>query len=186
MTIPSRYECLVLMERVRMQPHIQKHCFMVAEVALYLARFLNRNGTRLDLKLIESGALLHDIAKPRSLTTGEKHEELGAMMLAQWGYSILSPIVREHVSMDPERARGPITESVIVNYADKRVKHYEIVTLEERFNDLIARYARLEEHKALLMEKLSLYQILERRIFSRIPFQPDEAELMHLHLPLHH
>lgn len=186
MIIPSRYECLALMEQVRMHPHIQKHCFMVAEVALYLARFLNQTGTSLDLRLIESGALLHDIAKPRSLTTGEKHDEIGAKMLEDWGYSSLSSIVREHAGMDPDRARGPITESVLVNYADKRVRHYEIVTLEDRFLDLIERYARKEEHRTYLMEKLGLYKILERRIFSRIPFRPDETELMQLPLPLRH
>ena len=186
MPFPSRDQCLSLMEQVCMQAHIQKHSFMVTEIALYLGRLLNRNGIRLNVDLLEAGALLHDIAKPRSIVTGERHAELGARMLEDWGYPEVAQIVREHVNMDPQFAGGPVTESVLVNYADKRVKHYEIVTLEERFTDLIARYARTEEHGALLNRKLSLYQVLERRIFFHLEITPVEAELMQLPLPLYH
>jgi uncharacterized protein len=181
---PSRDQCLGLMERVRMQAHIRKHSFMVTQIALYLGRLLNRNGGRLNPDLLEAGALLHDIAKPRSIVTGERHEELGARMVEEWGYPEVARIVREHVSMDREFAAGPLSESVLVNYADKRVKHYEIVTLQERFTDLMVRYARTEEHRALMNRKLSLYQELEGRIFSHLEITPVEAELMQLPLPL--
>jgi hypothetical protein len=139
----------------------------------------------LNIQLLEAGALLHDIAKPQSICTGEKHEKLGACMLRQWGYHSVAPIVEDHVSMDHARASGPVTESLLVNYSDKRVKHDEIVTLDERFEDLINRYARTEAHKASLAQKLNLYSMLEARIFSYINMSPDGVGILGLRLPLH-
>jgi putative nucleotidyltransferase with HDIG domain len=182
MKVPSRTECFSFMDEVDMPCHIRIHSAMVAEIALFLGRQLNGFVERLDFELLEAGALLHDIGKPRSLATGERHHELGADMLDAWGYSALSPIVREHISMDFDRATGPITESVLVNYADKRVKHDEIVTLEDRFDDLILRYTRTREQAAFLRERLDLYLALEGRIFDRLSIGPTAAELMRLEL----
>lgn len=162
--------------------HIRIHSAMVAEFALYLGRHLDNDHIRLDLDLLEAGALLHDIGKPRSLETGERHHELGAEMLDARGYSILSPIVREHIAMDFDRATGPITESLLVNYADKRVKHDEIVTLEDRFEDLIVRYTQTAEQATFLRERFTLYQTLEDRIFDHLSIGPTASEVMRLEL----
>lgn len=182
MNVPSRSECFSLMEEVEMPCHIRIHSAMVAEFALYLGRHLDNDHIRLDLDLLEAGALLHDIGKPRSLETGERHHELGAEMLDARGYSILSPIVREHIAMDFDRATGPITESLLVNYADKRVKHDEIVTLEDRFEDLIVRYTQTAEQATFLRERFTLYQTLEDRIFDHLSIGPTASEVMRLEL----
>ena len=180
MTIPTRQECMDLMERVQMPPHIRRHSLLVAEISLYLGRLLNRNSSRLDLELVEAAALLHDIAKPRCLSTGENHNTLGADMLEEWGYPLLAPIVRDHVTMDEARVTAPVTESVLVNYADKRVKHDQVVTIQERFEDLIERYGKHREHKTYLREKLGLYVELERKIFEHLAIGPTEPQLMGL------
>jgi putative nucleotidyltransferase with HDIG domain len=180
MVIPVRTQCLALMERVEMPPHIRRHSMMVAEIALYLGRLLNKNSVRLDLDLLEAGALLHDIGKMRSIATGERHDTLGAKMLDQWGYQQLTPIVQEHASMDVARLHGPITESLVVNYADKRVKHDQIVTIQERFEDLIVRYGKTEQHRIRLREKLDEYLMLEGRLFEHLTISPIEVELMNL------
>ena len=174
MIIPTRSQCLMLMERAKMPEHIQKHSFVVAQIALYLGGLLNQNSVRLNLLLLEAGALLHDIAKDRTLSTAERHEKVGARMLEDWGYPLLSPIVKEHVVLDRTVLRGPITESLLVNYADKRVKHDQIVSLGDRFSDLIRRYAKTEEHRAWLREKLDLYELLETKIFEHLTINPDD------------
>lgn len=180
MTIPSRQECLAIMKRESMPPHIQKHCFTVARIALYLGGLLNRNGVRLDLRLVESAALLHDIAKAPSLTTGESHGHLGAEMLLKMGFAPLAPIVRDHVYLDASAVEAPLTETVLVNYSDKRVKHDQVVTIAERFEDLVERYAISGEYYAFMVEKLELYRRLEARIFDPLPIEPDGAEIMSL------
>lgn len=182
MCIPTREECFALMERTAMPPHIRRHSLMVAEIALYLGRRLEVHHTGLDLRMVEAGALLHDIGKMPAIASGERHEELGARMLRQWGLGLLAPIVEEHVTLDWSRIHGPITESLIVNYADKRVKHDQVVTIEDRFADLVDRYAKTGSHRVRLREKLEEYRMLERRIFDQLVISPEEGELMTLSL----
>ncbi len=168
------------MDETRMPEHIRRHSHRVAAVALYLGRLLNENGCRLDLRLVEAGALLHDVGKSQALATGERHEMLGAEIVGRWGYRPLVPIVRDHVHLDPATVRGPITESVLVNYADKRVKHDEIVSLAERFRDLVERYGRTPKHIEWLEEKYRLFDRLEKKIFGHLGIHPQEVGLMSL------
>jgi uncharacterized protein len=174
MMIPTRSQCLALMEQTQMPEHIQKHSITVAHVAVFLGGLLNQNGVRLNLGLLEAGALLHDIAKARTLSTGQRHEDLGAGMLESWGYAMLSPLVREHVILESSALLGPITESLVVNYADKRVKHDQIVPLKDRFYDLIGRYAKTSEHRTWLRTKFELYLLLESKIFEHLTISPKD------------
>jgi hypothetical protein len=63
---------------------------------------------------------------------------------------------------------------LLVNYADKRVKHDQVVTLEERFWDLADRYGHTLERKSRLQENLDLYLRLENRIFEDLNIQPPD------------
>ncbi|MDY0040715.1 MAG: HDIG domain-containing protein [Desulforhabdus sp.] len=180
MAIPTRSECLVLMKRARMPLNIQRHSILVTETALFLSKLLNRNGAKLNLSLVEAGGLLHDIAKAQSLFSGGRHERLGAKLVHDWGFLRLASIVQDHVSLDLIRLNGPITESLMVNYADKRVKHDQIVTLQERFVDLIDRYAKSPKHEVQLRQKFHQYSLLEQRIFEHLTIKPDARELMQL------
>lgn len=180
MSIPTRSECLNLMHQTKMPLHIQRHSLMVAEIALFLSELLAQTGVRLNIPLVEAGGLLHDIAKVESLSGGGRHERLGARLLHDRGYPHLASIVQDHVTLDLIRLNGPITESLLVNYADKRVKHDQIVTLTERFDDLIQRYAKTPESEARLQERYQQYSVLERRIFDRLEIEPDTNELMQL------
>ena len=177
---PTREQCLKLIAQVEMPPHIQNHSFMVAEISLYLGGFLKKEYPSLDLALLQASALLHDIAKALSLSTGESHSALGARMLEEWGYLHIAPIVEEHAGLESHRLQGPLNESLIVNYSDKRVKHDQVVSLEDRFYDLMDRYGKTREHKSRIWRKLDLYRMLEDKIFARLPISPEERELMEL------
>jgi uncharacterized protein len=185
MQIPSRNECMALLSQMDMPEHMQRHSLMVAEIASYLSGLLNRNSVRLDLRLVEAAALLHDIGKPESLSTGEDHGVSGARILEGLGYPVLAPIVREHITLDMDQVEGPITESLIVNYSDKRVRHDQVVTVQERFEDLIARYAKTSAHHVRMHEKLDIYLELERRIFDHLTIVPTGSEIMGLTAGLH-
>ena len=182
MPIPSRSQSVFLMKKVRMPLHIQRHSVMVAKLSVYLGDFLNQNSVRLNLDLLEAGALLHDIAKAEGLATGERHDELGARMLEELGYGRLASIVKEHVCLDAETVTGPVTESLIVNYADKRVMHESVVSLQDRFDDLMIRYGKTEVHRTYFRKRLELYLALEARIFDHLPFGPIDDKLMHISL----
>ena len=178
MFIPTRTVCMELHKQFGMPQHIRRHSLLVAEVSLLLAARLNLNSSRLDLLLIEAAALLHDVGKVYSLKTGEDHAVVGARMLDGIVSPAVARIVEEHISLDPSQVGGPITESLIVNYSDKRVKHDQVVSIAERYQDLIERYAKGPLQIQLLRQKLDLYSALERTIFSHLSIAPQGPEIM--------
>jgi putative nucleotidyltransferase with HDIG domain len=167
-----------LLGQFDMPQHIRRHSLLVAEVALLLAVRLNQNSSGLDLRLIEAAALLHDVGKVSSLKTGENHAVLGAQMIQGLVAPAVARIVEEHISLDSSQVAGPVTESLIVNYSDKRVRHDQVVLLEERYYDLIERYAKGPSHVQFLRHKLDLCFALERTIFSHLTIEPRGPEIM--------
>jgi hypothetical protein len=81
--------------------------------------------------------------------------------------------VEAHVFLEEAFLGGPLTESVLVNYSDKRVRHDEIVTLEERFEDLMDRYAKTPEHIVRMKKLLEVSRRLEEKIFDGLSIGPN-------------
>ncbi len=183
--IPSPEKCLELMDYHQMPRHIQRHSFKVANLAGFLGRLLVQEGLSLDLRLVFAASLLHDLGKARGIQSGEDHGKLGAELLENDGFFVVASIVREHATMDLQRAQGTISESLLVNYADKRVRHDEVVTLQERFQDLVCRYAGTSRYRTGIWSKLTLYRQIEERIFQHLPVKPESREVMAMEcLPL--
>jgi len=176
--IPTREQCLEFFRRYEMLPHIVRHSELVADVALLIARKLNSRGEHLDLALVEAGALLHDITKTTCITTKENHAQTGGELLASLGYPVVANIVRQHIRLDPETYDPTtVTEVELVNYADKRVKHEQVVDIGERFRDVLERYAKkLPGLLPRLDEVQRETQRLEQKIFSKIDITPQELE----------
>lgn len=101
---------------------------------------------QLDRELVRAGALLHDVSKTASIIAkqmereGKKvdrvpHDVLGGRVLRARGLpERLAQVVEEHGHIEPRtyRAAGPLTESELVCYADKRVTGDKVVTLAYR------------------------------------------------------
>ena len=164
--VPSRTDCLALMEQYHMLPHIQEHSFLVTAVALRLGNSLEEAGVPLHLPLIEAGALLHDIGKTPCLGTSRNHAEWGAQMVNAVGYPEVAGLVREHIVTVDGDDPTVIREAEVVNYADKRVLHTQVVTLAERFADLEERYAQSEEAR----RRLAAYEERARRLEAKLFF----------------
>lgn len=177
--IPTKEECLKLMRKYKMLEHIFHHSLLVNSVALFLSEELNRRGENINLLKVQAGACLHDIMKTRSIKTGEDHAKTGSVLLKILGYDSISEIVRQHVIINDTVNLPFVSEIEVVYYADKRVRHEEVVTLEERFDDLIKRYASTNEKKRAikLLEKMSME--LEKKIFSRLDISPDFLLAIH-------
>jgi hypothetical protein len=92
----------------------------------------------------------------------------------------VSRIVEEHISLASSQVAGPITESLIVNYSDKRVMHDRVVSVEKRYEDLIARYAKGPLQEQFLRRKLDLYSALEATVFSHLGIAPHDTEIMEI------
>ena len=176
MRIPSRENCYRLIREMRMMEHIVRHSLQVCRVAELLVQQLREKGRTLDRDLVRAAALLHDITKTRSLTTGEQHSESGCNLLADRGYAEVGDIVRQHVKLDIYFGSNSPSEAEIVNYADKRVLHDRIVSLDERMAYILERYGATPEYRARLRWLWKISNRQEERIFAELPFPPDAIE----------
>lgn len=144
---PSVAICLQLMEEYSMLSNIRDHSFVVARVAERIHSLLSQQlkaSKPPPLSLVISGALLHDIAKTKCLDRQCDHARVGEEICLQQGYLEVAEIVGEHVRLKkyvPERyQRGEFLAKEIVFYADKRVLHDQIVSLDERLVYILERY----------------------------------------------
>lgn len=172
MKIPSRKEACRLLCDMEMLAHIQDHSLQVCSVALFLADRLKPSGIRLNRDLVESAALLHDITKTRSLATRENHAHTGGALLAAMGYHEVGDIVRQHVMLDDYDGGGPPAEAHIVNYADKRVLHDKVVSLEKRKAYILERYGTEPAARQRILHMWEKTEQLEHRIFDYLSFLP--------------
>jgi uncharacterized protein len=174
--IPTKDECLRLMNQYGMLSNIVDHSIQVTRVALYLAKELRKRGQRIDVSLVEAASLLHDLTKAESLRTSEDHARTGAELLKGMGYERVGEVVAEHIHLLKRNDASFISEEEIVYYADKRVQHDRIVSLEERFNDLVDRYGKGKESFEQIEELKKVTFEIEVRIFSFLEMDPTAIE----------
>ena len=136
--------------------HVRAHCLQVARVGLQIAEELSEAGVQIDPELVWIAGLVHDFARiidfqelPSDLGTKEDqivweklrstyqghHADVGAKILEEMDEKVLSEIVRKHkytnIIDDPPQT----WEEKVIYYADKRVMHGDVVSLENRLNE---------------------------------------------------
>jgi putative nucleotidyltransferase with HDIG domain len=183
-SIPDTATCIQLMEEYQMLDNIRHHSLMVAKVAdvLILELLDDPSGSSApERSLVLAGALLHDIAKTQCLDGSCEHAETGAEICGRHGYPEVAEIVREHVILrdhDLNRYKsGQFTPREIVYYADKRVRHEQIVSLEERLEYILEQYGNNDpERHQLIRENFQRCLELEQALFTYLPFNADALE----------
>lgn len=162
--IPSEQECYRIMVEHEMLPNIELHSRQVMRVALALVDHLARPGI-VNRDLVLAAALLHDIAKTAAIRTRDhRHDLKGGEILRAMGCEAIARIVESHVVLDDFAPQGPLEERELVFYADKRVMHDRIVSLDERVADLADRYGINERIKAMIHENKDFVLRLETKI----------------------
>lgn len=141
-TLPSRETALRLLKKSGCSRNVIQHCKNVSKLAVKIAKILQKKGYAVDLRLVETGALLHDIG--RSKTHSVHHAIVGAEIARS--FALPEPIVRiieRHVGAGipkeeakvlgwPEKSYMPETlEEKIVTYADKLVEGTKRVDIEQ-------------------------------------------------------
>ena len=182
---PSVSECLRYIDDFAMLDNIRAHSHQVARVAAALTDQLQIVPDVIELPergLVVAGALLHDIAKTRCLQEGCRHAEIGGQICQDLGFPEVARIVSEHVifnSFDPQRYRaGYIDARGLVYYADKRVLHDQVVSLDERLVYIIDRYGKKDPAIiAAIRVNFSTCYLLEDLLFSFLDFPPEKAIL---------
>ena len=161
---PSAEECMKLIEKYEMLPNIVDHSIQVKNVseAIY-NRLIDKSN--INPKLLTASALLHDIAKTKSiLENNMRHDLLGGEMLRDLGFDDIAVIVENHVVFTGFDDEGPLTEKEIIYYADKRVMHDKIVTIDVRVDDLVKRYGIRDNIKQMILDNKKFVLQLEAKI----------------------
>ena len=175
-TSPSTVTCKRLLAAHDVPTHIRRHSVQVARVARTIAEALHERGESIDVGLIEAAALLHDIAKAPCLESRLDHATEGGRVLRELGLDAVAAIVERHVRLGDWDPRGPVTGAEVVNYADKRVLYVQVVSLPERFRDLIVRYSQgrtdIEER---IRRNWATMDAVEAKIFGRLPIGPADV-----------
>jgi putative nucleotidyltransferase with HDIG domain len=156
--IPDAAECEVLLGSVRgAAPKVRRHSRLVAAAAAAIGRELVRAGEPLDLKLIQAGALLHDIAK------GEKgHARAGAAYLRHLGFDRVAGIVAQH--NDLEKDAATVDEAAVVFVADKYICGEAIVSLAQRFALALDRFGADPQARTGIYRRRAAARLVRDRI----------------------
>jgi len=178
--IPERKWAFDLIGLKNMPRHIYHHSMLVRRIAVTIACFL-KDGTNVNIDLVDRGALLHDICKMDSIATGGDHASMGQRLLEILGYPILGQVVGQHVRL---KALA-LSEALIVNYADKRVMHDKVVSLSGRFADLMERYGQDEVRREKIMQLYACSLAMEEIIFSATGMYPLRLNNLNL-IPENH
>ncbi len=139
-----------------MLPHIRRHSALVAAVATQLAELAVAAGHQIapdmpphdTVRLVRASALLHDLGKTYCIAHGGNHCQVGAAWAMECTSNPrLAQGVLHHVywpgPLDPQAHFVPLA----VSYSDKRVRHEEIVSVEERFTDFLHRYGHTPQSR---------------------------------------
>jgi len=136
-----------MLKQAGVPPHIIDHCLLVTKISLRYAEAFRNNGYNVDLKVIEAGAILHDIG--RSQSHGIEHGATGGIIARKLGLpENVARIIERHVGagLTQEEAKKnhlpngsylPETiEEKIVTYSDKLVEGDREVGIEREMEKL--------------------------------------------------
>ena len=173
------------MDEYAMLDNIRAHSLMVTRVAQVLLEALG-NSTRPKAvlppgNLVAAGALLHDIAKTRCLENNCDHARHGRDICLELGYPEVAEVVREHVILtefSPKRyGQDHFLAKELVYYADKRVRHDEIVSLDERLDYILERYGNNDPKRhSLIKENFNKCKQLETFLFISAEMETESLQ----------
>ena len=173
-SIPGEEFCIALLKRYETPEHIIMHSKKVWEVGRVLGLALIKKNMSVDLDLVRASCLLHDVGKYQCILDGTKcHDVRGEQILEQEGFPDVARIVVQHVILRSS-LDDPFAEEHVVYYADKRVMHDVVVSLDERFDYLQKTHGKSPEAvKGLHKMRQHTFE-LERRLFLHFDFGPDD------------
>jgi alpha-ribazole phosphatase len=155
--LPTEAECAAVWSRMKISGEVIAHSILVAELARMLAVHLNSAGLGLSLPLILAAGRLHDIAKGQPDHAGE-----GARLLAGMGYPQVGAVVARH--MDIQSPGPAVDEADLIYFADKCVEEDRLVSLEDRFEKRMARYADRPDIREKVKQRFENARNIGKRI----------------------
>lgn len=136
MQTPDQYNCLSLLEHFNTPALAKAHCIAVADLAVKIAKALSNHGIKLNIDLIRSSALLHDMVRDRP-----KHGEEGAAIARLYGFDLAASLIENHMFYLKRQNDESITEMDVLCLADKMMKETQFVDLNERAQPMLDKFS---------------------------------------------
>ena len=128
--------------------HVIAHCEAVSDTAVKIAKALNSKGYNLDINLIRSAGLLHDLAR-----VDDDHDEIAANLLRNMGYTKEADIIRKHMKYSTFSPINQIDETDVVCLADRICKEDKYVGVDERLEYIFRKNAGFPERQQIILAK---------------------------------
>jgi len=131
---PSKTHCYKLWDKYNLPKSKRIHSELISQIALFLGKKLQEQGIDVNLELLTTACLLHDIDKNTPKKKSEKHPDSAVRILLKEGMKEVSDIVKTHSlhsildKKDPPRT----WEQKLLYLADKMVKH-KFIGVDKRF-----------------------------------------------------
>ena len=145
--LPNREQAIELLRKNKCPPQVVSHCIAVADLAVETAAKLEAKGLKINIQLVEAGALLHDLGRSKNHTVD--HAVVGARIAKEIGLpDPVINIIKRHVGagITTEEAHGlgwpkdnytPQTlEEKVVSYADKLIDQSKRIPIETEIGRL--------------------------------------------------
>jgi uncharacterized protein len=188
--LPTRKECLAIIEAHHVPSHIVKHSLAAAKLAVFLAQRLKEKGIAVDVNLVDRACLLHDIVRicdfkeldysrfEQAVTAEDKAKwqqlraryegvphEYAACDILKDKYPALALTIKKHryIGILDEKEKPNTWEEKLVYYADMRVMHDKIVPLEKRLTEAHKRNVHFYKTEA---QRLSTITKVDPLIYS--------------------
>lgn len=174
--VPTYAEVMTLWKKFDLPPKKQKHCLLVAKLALFFAsKMQEKNQIIVRRDVLLAAALLHDIDNNISHEEGETHPDTAVRVLRECGMNEVANIVKTHPlhSILDNSIAPKSWEEKILFLADKMVKN-DIMTVEERFS--LWRQEQLPpKEQELLLRAFPKVKELEHSLCTAIGLTPTEV-----------
>lgn len=174
--------------------HVIDHCKKVEFVAKEIAEQYLKKGVNLDYESLYYACLLHDVLRIIDFNPGNgylkmqkklkakypnmNHSQAAYQLLSEMGEYKIANIIKKHafdgIIMDENQPF--ILEEKIMTYADKRVLHDDIVSLQERFEDGKKRYNPENKNPKRQNKIYKMYFHLEKELFDDIAINPEDIK----------
>ena len=168
---PTLEQSISWLQRESSSFSIWQHVQTVAAIVYWFAGRYRQHGFSVDAVLAHRAALLHDLDKLTPDRPANMHGAMGAAMLREAGFPETGEIVGSHVIANPEELTFTSKEAELVFFADKLVKHNQIVSVNERFDDLEKRYPQNKKFRKAVEPYMTAFQ---ERLCADIGISADE------------
>ncbi len=146
--------------------NVVEHTLVVNKIAVFLAKKLKEAGVNINVELVDTASLLHDMTKP-----GEDHARDAEKILKEKGFPEIAEVVGFH------DFKGVIEETSnfeakLLQYADKRCGKVNIVSLDKRYKSWEKKYGSSEK----LARGKEIMKSIENEIFAKLKIKPEDLK----------